>query len=122
MLHAAANEEMRSACKQHSRICATWIITLAIGAVVAATAKTVAVTSLLNAPPEAIEVQAEPITAFDLHDLARQRFGQLEFRGGLTLKSNSGNLADSSHSFCTRWYEFHLAERSRPLVQGTFDL
>ena len=43
--------------------------------------------SLLNAPPTAIEIRAEAIPAFDPHDPARQRFGQLEFRGGLILKS-----------------------------------
>jgi hypothetical protein len=36
----------------------------------------------------AIEVRAEPITAFDPHDPSRKRFGQLEFRGGLTLTSS----------------------------------
>ncbi len=43
--------------------------------------------SLLGARPTAIEVHAEPIKAFDSHDPSRQRFGQLEFRGGLTLTS-----------------------------------
>jgi hypothetical protein len=41
----------------------------------------------MGTPPIAIEVRAEPIRAFDQHDPSRQRFGQLEFRGGLTLTS-----------------------------------
>ncbi len=42
---------------------------------------------LLGTPPVAIEVRAEPIVAFDPHDPTRRRFGLLEFRGGLVLKS-----------------------------------
>jgi hypothetical protein len=42
---------------------------------------------LLDASPAAIEIHAEAIPAFDPHDPARRRFGQLEFRGGLILKS-----------------------------------
>jgi hypothetical protein len=42
---------------------------------------------LLNASPTAIEIRTEPIPAFDPHDPARQRFGRLEFRGGLILQS-----------------------------------
>jgi hypothetical protein len=34
-----------------------------------------------------VEVRAAPITAFDLRDPARRRFGELEFRGGLQLSS-----------------------------------
>jgi hypothetical protein len=34
-----------------------------------------------------IEVHAQQISAFDPHDEARRRFGQLEFRGGLVLTS-----------------------------------
>jgi hypothetical protein len=44
-------------------------------------------TVLLGTPPVAIEIRAEPIVAFDPHDTSRRRFGQLEFRGGLVLKS-----------------------------------
>jgi hypothetical protein len=68
--------------------CARWIIALVIGAVTAATAEAVALSSLLGTSPVAIDVQAEPITAFDRHDPSRQRFGRLEFRGGLILKSS----------------------------------
>ena len=38
-------------------------------------------------PPAAIEVQSEPITAFDHREPTRRLFGQLEFRGGLILNS-----------------------------------
>jgi hypothetical protein len=38
----------------------------------------------------AIEVEVQPIAAFDLRDPARTRFGALEFRGGLSLTSNNG--------------------------------
>jgi hypothetical protein len=37
--------------------------------------------------PVRIEVRARPITAFEPRDPSRQRFGQLEFRGGLELTS-----------------------------------
>src|SRR6516225_8198265 len=33
------------------------------------------------APPVAIEVRADPITAFDVRDASRRQFGLLEFRG-----------------------------------------
>jgi hypothetical protein len=71
-----------------SGFCATWIIALVIGTVTAGTAQIVALSSPSSTPPVAIEVQAEPIPAFDPHDPSRQRFGQLEFRGGLILKSS----------------------------------
>ena len=64
-----------------------WTVALVIGAVTAATAEAVALSSLLGTSPVAIEIQAEPITAFDSHNPSQQRFGQLGFRGGLTLKS-----------------------------------
>jgi hypothetical protein len=38
-------------------------------------------------PPVAIEVTAQPITAFDIGDSSRRQFGLLEFRGGLVLRS-----------------------------------
>lgn len=38
--------------------------------------------------PVAIAVRAQPIPAFDTRDLARRRFGLLEFRGGLVLTSH----------------------------------
>jgi hypothetical protein len=42
-----------------------------------------------EAPPEpvAIEIQSEPVTAFDHRDPSQRRFGALEFRGGLILTS-----------------------------------
>jgi hypothetical protein len=50
-------------------------------------APAVSKTGLLGTPPVGIEIRAEPIVAFDPHDPARRRFGLLEFRGGLVLKS-----------------------------------
>src|SRR5712692_9489803 len=38
-------------------------------------------------PPVAIDVSAQPITAFDIGDSSRRQFGLLEFRGGLVLRS-----------------------------------
>jgi hypothetical protein len=43
---------------------------------------------LMGTPPITIKVRAEPIAAFDKHNRSGQRFGQLEFRGGLTLTSS----------------------------------
>src|SRR5215468_2708640 len=43
----------------------------------------------LAAPPEAIKVTAQPISAFDRVKPARRQFGRLEFRGGLVLSSAS---------------------------------
>src|ERR1700747_2034587 len=40
------------------------------------------------APPVAIEVHAESITAFDVRDASLRQFGLLEFRGGLVLRSS----------------------------------
>lgn len=51
------------------------------------------VSALLGMPPIAIAVIAEPITNFDQHDPSRQRFSQLEFRGGLILKSTENSAA-----------------------------
>lgn len=62
-------------------------LALLLGACVLSTAHAAVVSGLLGAPPTTIEIRAEPIPAFDPHDPSRQRFGQLEFRGGLTLKS-----------------------------------
>jgi hypothetical protein len=41
-----------------------------------------------SAAPTKIAIQATPITAFDIRDPSLTRFGQLEFRGGLSLTSN----------------------------------
>ena len=64
------------------------VVALFMGVSALTTTKGAVRSSLLGAPPIAIEVRAEPITAFDSHDPSRQRFGQLEFRGGLTLTSS----------------------------------
>ena len=67
------------------------IILLLIGVSVLTTADAA---GLMGTPPIAIEVRAEPIKAFDLHDPSRLRFGQLEFRGGLHPESHpTGNSA-----------------------------
>ncbi len=63
------------------------LVALCIGASALTTTEAAVVSSPLGSPPIAIEVHAEPIKAFDSHDPSRQRFGQLEFRGGLTLTS-----------------------------------
>ena len=62
-------------------------IALFMGASALATEAAV-ISTPLGTPPIAIEVRAEPIKAFDSHDPSRRRFGQLEFRGGLTLTSS----------------------------------
>ena len=64
------------------------VVALLIGVFTVTTTGAAVISSLLGTPPIAIEVRAEPITAFDQHDPSRQRFGQLEFRGGLTLTSS----------------------------------
>jgi hypothetical protein len=64
------------------------MVALFMGAAAVPTAEAAAISTLLGTPPMAIEVRAEPITAFDPHDPSRKRFGQLEFRGGLTLTSS----------------------------------
>src|SRR6202051_4991646 len=62
-------------------------LALLLGACVFSTAQAAVVSGLLGAPPTTIEIRAEPIPAFDPHHPSRQRFGQLEFRGGVPLKS-----------------------------------
>jgi hypothetical protein len=61
------------------------IILLLIGVFVLTTADAA---GLMGTPHIAIDVRAEPIAAFDKHNSSRIRFGQLEFRGGLTLSSS----------------------------------
>jgi hypothetical protein len=63
------------------------VVALITGASAFATIQAAVASSLLGTPPITIEVRAEPILAFDKHNPSRQRFGQLEFRGGLTLTS-----------------------------------
>ena len=66
-----------------------WIaVAILMSAYALSTAEAAVISGLFGTPPIAIEVRAEPITAFDPHDPSRQRFGQLEFRGGLTLTSS----------------------------------
>src|SRR5215831_4614653 len=48
------------------------------------------------APPVAIEVRSEPITAFDVRDPSLRQFGLLEFRGGLVLRSSSEHFGGIS--------------------------
>jgi hypothetical protein len=47
-------------------------------------------------PPVAIEVQAQPIAAFDIRDPSHRQFGLLEFRGGLVLRSPYKNFGGIS--------------------------
>ncbi len=46
--------------------------------------------------PTGVEVRAEPVAAFDPEDPSRRRFGELEFRGGLILTSNSKSFGGFS--------------------------
>jgi hypothetical protein len=48
------------------------------------------------APPGAVDVQAEPLAAFDIRDPARRQFGLLEFQGGLVLRSPNRNFGGIS--------------------------
>jgi hypothetical protein len=74
-----------------------WIVVaLLTGGCAFSTAKATAVSGLFGTSPIAIEIQCEPIAAFDPHDPSRRRFGQLEFRGGLTLKSSSKDFGGLS--------------------------
>ncbi len=58
-------------------------------------------------PPAAIEIQAQPIPAFDHRDPSRRRFGMLDYRGGLVLTSafsefggiSSMNMASDGANF-----------------------
>jgi hypothetical protein len=68
-------------------IASAWLI----GAMPAA-----AQTSPSAASPHAIEIQAEPITGFDIRDPSRRQFGLLEFRGGLVLRSPDKNFGGLS--------------------------
>jgi hypothetical protein len=47
-------------------------------------------------PPVAIDVQAQPLAAFDIRDPSRRQFGLLEFRGGLVLRSPDRNFGGLS--------------------------
>jgi len=64
---------------------------LALGAIPVA-----AETPSLPDPPAAIEINAQPVPAFDTRDPARRRFGLLEFRGGLVLTSPAKQLGGIS--------------------------
>ncbi len=65
------------------------LLALSIGAAVAGIG-TFALAQTLRYPsqPVAITIDATPIAAFDNRDATRVRFGALEFRGGLVLRSN----------------------------------
>jgi hypothetical protein len=47
-------------------------------------------------PPVAIEVHAQPISAFDVRDPSRRQFELLEFRGGLVLRSSFSHFGGIS--------------------------
>ena len=64
------------------------VLVLLIAGLAITSARAAFIRGLVNTPPTTIDVRAQPITAFDPHNPAQQRFGQLEFRGGLTLKSS----------------------------------
>src|SRR5260370_20836566 len=50
------------------------------------------------APPVAIEVHSESITAFDIRDASLPQFGLLELRGGIVLRLSSQHFV--GHSAC----------------------
>jgi hypothetical protein len=61
----------------------------------------VAIRSAAQAPalapaPVAIDIDAQPITTFDIRDRSRRQFGLLEFRGGLVLRSSYKNFGGLS--------------------------
>jgi hypothetical protein len=106
------------------------IVAILIGAFSLTTVEAAVINGLLGTPPIAIEVRAEPIAAFDKHNPSRQQFGQLEFRGGLTLTSSYrefGGLSairlasDGAHFISLsdhgRWFQGRLIyEGSRPVA------
>jgi hypothetical protein len=81
-------------------------------------------------PPVAIEVQAQPIAAFDIRDPSHRQFGLLEFRGGLVLRSpykNFGGIsairvaADGAHFIALSdkgwWWRARIVyEDTRPIA------
>ena len=79
------------ACPSQRTITALIAFAWLIGAMPAA-----AQTSPSAASPHAIEIQAEPITGFDIRDPSRRQFGLLEFRGGLVLRSPERNFGGLS--------------------------
>jgi hypothetical protein len=90
------NDRMRRwrcglACPNQRAITALIAFAWLIGAMPAA-----AQTSPSAASPHAIEIQAEPITGFDIRDPSRRQFGLLEFRGGLVLRSPDKNFGGLS--------------------------
>ena len=80
------------------------------------------------APPVAIEVRSEPITAFDVRDPSHRQFGLLEFRGGLVLRSSYEHFggisairvaSDGAHFIALSdkgwWFRGHIVyEGTRP--------
>lgn len=84
---------------------------------------------LAAASPGAIELRAEPITAFEIRDPSRRQFGLLEFRGGLVLRSSDRNFgglsairvaADGAHFIALNdkgwWFRGRLVyEGTRPI-------
>jgi hypothetical protein len=69
------------------RSCRRNIAALAAVALILAAAIPV-VAPAANAEPVAIEIQAQPLAAFEIRDPSRRQFGLLEFRGGLVLRSS----------------------------------
>jgi hypothetical protein len=57
---------------------------------------TLALAEAQSAAPVRIEVTAAPIAAFNPRDMAQDRFGALEFRGGLVLSSSYKNFGGFS--------------------------
>jgi hypothetical protein len=124
-------DEADCSLKHRCGFCANWqIVALLIGMPSLTTAEAAVISGLLGTPAIAIEVRAQPIASFDKHDPSRKQFGQLEFRGGLTLTSSYrefGGLSairlkpDGTHFISLsdhgRWFQGRLVyEGSRPVA------
>ena len=72
--------------------------------------------------PVRIEVRARPIAAFEPRDPSRQRFGQLEFRGGLDAPLPYKEFGGISAIRVARTGPIPLRHRSGPLAEGTHRL
>jgi hypothetical protein len=103
--------------------------TLSYSALILVPAEAAASALLLNTAPLSIEVRGQPIAAFDRHEPSRQRFGQLEFRGGMALTSSYREFggfsairmaADGAHFISLsdhgRWFQGRITyEEERPV-------
>ena len=73
-----------------------WTIAALLAGVLALAVVPAVQTSPAAAPSRAIELRAEPISAFEVRDPSRRQFGLLEFRGGLVLRSSDRSFGGIS--------------------------